>query len=58
MCVLGGECGVGLELLFAPLSVEELIRLLPQQLQLCAAPRIHSCGNSMPLIKTVAIALA
>lgn len=53
LCVLG----VGLELQFAPLRVAELIRLLPQQLPLCAAPRIHFCGNSMPLIKTVAIAL-
>lgn len=36
-----------------PLSVAELIRLLPQQLLLCPAPRIHFCANSMRLIKTV-----
>lgn len=57
VCLRGGGGCVSLELLFAPLSVAELIRLLPQQLPLCAAPRIHFCGNSMPLIKTVAIAL-
>lgn len=50
-------CVGGLKLLFAPLSVAELIRLLPQQLPLCPAPRIHFCANSMQLIKTVAIAL-
>ena len=55
VCVCGGGFGVAV---FAPLSVAELIRLLPQQLPLCAAPRIHFGGNSMPLIKTVAIALA
>lgn len=48
-------CVSGPELPFASLRVAELIRLLPQQLPLCAATWIHFCGNPMPLIKTVAI---